>query len=562
VAVGGLPFLLGEELRGFKALRGCGAAPSVPALLALLSPPAEAASLAPLPLPAYPDAPALRAASAVPLPRAPLAAFTARQPALLASLTLAGAPPPCASTAPPLPLEHPLRALRGSEGDAGGGGGGWLDSGRGGPELRAVDVLGAPPWVAGVRAWAAQAAVALPLLTAALRALPHADGGARGAEWVPRVALVLVPLCCAVPWSHPGLAAAAEGALGALAGAAGAAPPAGAAGGADALVRGLAPSLLAEATRAVGAGGVGGAAGGARFALPWLLRRAPPAALVAALPAALAAAHAVADDWDATSAWCAVSCVCALLEGAPLTAVAPWAGAAREVLARAGAGAAHPLVVASIAHARAALLAAAPAEAPPAPLTRLAAGGGGSGGADASPLFDGPYDTALCGALREFSLATRVDMLLAVAHALPPLLIAMGPWAARHAAGVVALAARGVGAGCNSNPLLAAAALHALRAAAAAAPAAFDGDTDADAAEGPLLHQALALCVRAALGGCGSVVLAHARACAQQLRDAAPAAAAGAWGELEAARDPLDERLACAVRAVCGAEGPHEGTAA
>jgi hypothetical protein len=586
VAVGGLPFLQMEESRGFKALRALRvAAPSIPSLLALMSPPAEAALLAPLPLPAYPTTPPAAGAPPPlppPEPFAALASFSARQPALLAALTLAGAPPPCASSAPPLPLEHPLRALRRGDGDGdgggdGGGGGAWLGAGRGGPELRACDAPGAPPWVAGVRAWAAHAAAALPLLAAALAAPPLAAGGARGEEWLPRAVLLLAPLCCAVPWTHPALARAAAAALGALEGAAGAAAAASAALPGAALARELAPALLAAVAREAGAGGGGAPPGGARFALPWLLRRLPQRELEAALPAALAAAHRVCDDWDATSTWCGVSAARALLEGASLSAVAPWGGAFRELLARAGAGAAHPLVAASIAHARACALAAGGAVEPPAaPLARLCAGGAAALAAAHAPLLDSPYDAATLALLRDAALAARGELLLAHVHALPPLLLAMGPWAARHAAAVAAAAARcvegaarsgGGGGGGGGGGALAAAALHAVRAAAAAAPAAFDGAADA-AGGAPLLHEAVALCLRAALqaraaaaaaGGGGAeeaaLVEAHARACLAQLRAGAPVATAAALAVVEAGRDARDALLADTLRAV-GAFAP------
>jgi len=579
VSIGGLPFLVGEELRGFSALRRCASAPSVPALLSLLEPPAEAFLLAPLPLPEYPPAAFFSTApcAAVPLPRPPLAQFSARQPALLAGLTFAGAPPPCASSSPPLPLAHPLRHLRGGDGD---GGGGWLDAGRGGPELREADAPGAPPWVAGVRAWAAQAAITLTLLNSALGAPPLSGGGARGAEWVPRAVLLLAPLCCAVSWSHPALAGAAAGALEALAGAAGCSGGGDGSGGGgaapgEALAREHAPALLAAVARGVGGGGEGappspggGCGGGARFALPWLLRRLPPQALADALPAALAAAHRVCDDWDATSAWCGVSAVRALLEGVPLSLLAPWAGAAREVLTRAASGAKHPLVVACVAHARACALSAAPLEHSLAPLARLCSGGGGD-----APLFDTPYDSAVAALLRDAALCSNGELLLAHVASLPPLLLAMGPWAARHAAGVAAVAARGVGgSGARAaGGALAAAALHALRAAVLASPAAFDGEVDAGRGDAPLLHDAVALCVRGVLqaraaeveaaaegggegGGGGraasALVEAHACACLHELRAAAPPATTAALAAVEAGRDPRDGALAAALSAL------------
>ena len=109
VAVGGLPFILQEEARAFPVLAHAAASTEadVLALLALLCPPAEAHELAPLPLPPPPP-------PAPPAPATDLTHFAARQPTLLATLAPARAPPPCASSAPPLPLAHPLRALRGA----------------------------------------------------------------------------------------------------------------------------------------------------------------------------------------------------------------------------------------------------------------------------------------------------------------------------------------------------------------------------------------------------------------------------------------------------------------
>jgi len=301
-----------------------------------------------------------------------------------------------------------------------------------------------------------------------------------------------------------------RGAAGAGAGEGAEAPGGGGGGGGGALpgarfVAAHAGALL-EACRAASASGAWRAAGAApvRHVVSWVLARLPVGGAGAHLAAALPLALRLCDDWEATAVWCGLSALAAALRAATPAALAPWGGLVREALARAAAAARHPTLAAAHAHAAACALASlhgAPPAVDAAPLARALRGGGGGGGggesggyARAPPLFDGPWDAAVTALLRDAALAASGAALRAHVDALPPLLLALGPGAARHVTAVLPLLARAVHAGGDARTL--AVALHALRAAAAASPRCFGAGADAAP---PLAHEALALCLRAAL---------------------------------------------------------------
>jgi hypothetical protein len=397
-----------------------------------LSLPLSAHGLAALPLP--PLFPAL--------PSSPLSSLgcslsqAASHPPLHSGLTLSGAAPPLIhSTALP-PLGSPCRACRALTQSLG------LPSAYQEGERGGFELGDACAGAAEVRAWGERAAaVALPALQAYLCASPALPG-----PQLVRCLLLLAPLTCYAPFTHPALAEAAWACLAAL-------------GPTQALVGAHALPLL-QAARAASAGGAwrAPAAAAMRYTIPWLLCRLPPARLDGeCLALALPLALRLCDDWEATSVWCGLSALAALLATATPTALAPWAPVIHEALLRAsaaGAATTHPTLAATLAHAKAAALAVLVGPRPsPAlgALARAAARRGGSSSSSSSsaaasaalpsgaawgdtpggegapaPLFEGPWDTALAALLRAAARASSAPVLYALLHALPPYLAGAG----------------------------------------------------------------------------------------------------------------------------------------
>jgi hypothetical protein len=292
-----------------------------------------------------------------------------------------------------------------------------------------------------VRAWGQRAAAALAGLQAHLEASPPAPP-----PLAVRTLLLLAPLACYAPWTHPALAAGAGACLAALGTGSGD-------GTGRALVGAHAGALL-EWARSASAGGAwrAPAAAGVRHVIPWLLARLGPAALQGqGLALALPLALRLCDDWEATSVWCGLSALAALLAAATPTALAPWGPLVHEALARAAACSAvgkHPTLAIVLAHTRGYALAVlvGPCPAPSlAALSRACARRGGGGGSASSlgssaavwgdssssggggaPLFEGPWDAALAALLVEAGRTPSAHILYALLHALPPYLLGAG----------------------------------------------------------------------------------------------------------------------------------------
>ena len=517
------------------------------AILAALELPAAAHALAALPLPGLP-LPAL--------PPPSLGVAGVAHPRLHAALCVSGLPAPLIHEIALPPLSSPCRACR-ALALARGAPTALLDLDRAGCELG--DGAAAP-----LVAWGAAAAQALGALRAHLAASPPLPP-----PLLTRCILLLAPLTCFAPWTHPALAAEAQACLAALGG--------GGEGGAARAVNAHAPALL-EWARGASAGGAWRAPGAAavRHLIPWLLARLSQATLQdsQALALALPLALRLCDDWEATSVWCGLSALAALLATALPTALLPWAPLIQEALQRAGAAGAatqHPTLALALAHTRASALAALRGACPPpslAPLARAAARRGAAASAasaasaarpppalagDSPPhhsaptlLFEGPWDAALEGVLQAAGHTPSPHVLYALLHSLPPLLLGAGPAALARllqgsllpllaraacpeqlllAQGGALAAEAGAGQPITCDARLPAAALHALRVLALVLGGGGGGGGGSSSGDALLLPpetltSMLAICL-------GALLCVSAPRCARALRLVLPMAEGG-----------------------------------